>query len=629
MESTPSWHSQSSDTSNKSVPYVHPKAFQQVLKYRMIKTLGQGSVGKVKLAQHIENGEQVAIKIIPRYPPEWSARPKKKHHELPKHQDPEKPMPPPTPGLSSSDPVPVELDFDPCRDLRILREAFTMKLLDHPNIIKLKDFVITEHHYYMIFEYFPGKQLLDALVQGGRMQEHKVRAVMRQIIGAIDYCHRNSIVHRDLKIENIMIQETGQHRTSSVARNQSRENNPQRRNSDSTLDDPTIQVKILDFGLSNFYKSNKLLSTYCGSLYFAAPELLHAKPYYGPAVDVWSIGVVAYVLLCGNLPFDSHCMATLHSKIKMGRAVYPAFLSSAAVHFLKRMINVDPTNRATIEELKAHPWLNGCSVLPPSNPSRPRVGSNSFFCNLDQTQAFFGNDGKNTVFQKRGEYSQISTYRIVPIPDYMPNKNSFAKLAGRHPNPRIVQLLKRNPFEAADLRYPSSSDTVEYTTPEGFYTGIVNGFGPTYSPPNSTVCFVNSSTGFGTQATKPVKTLHLGDNPSNFGYGGGFGYDPALVDTVMMRFIKTGQCDHPIVNLYFLLFNYMVKNNIPLEDPVEIKTMDYALHSSVMLTPPKSTPPVSIAGRSPIPSQLTLPPLIQDGTSPPTAVRISMEAPGF
>lgn len=113
----------------------------------------------------------------------------------------------------------------------------------------------------------------------------------------LDYCHRNSIVHRDLKIENILISKSG-------------------------------NIKIIDFGLSNLYSSRSHLSTFCGSLYFAAPELLNAKVYTGPEVDIWSFGIVLYVLVCGKVPFDDQSMPALHAKIKRGFVEYPAWLSN-------------------------------------------------------------------------------------------------------------------------------------------------------------------------------------------------------------------------------------------------------------------------------------------------------------
>ena len=151
----------------------------------------------------------------------------------------------------------------------------------------------------MLFEYVNGGQMLDYIISHGKLKEKQARKFARQIASAVDYCHRNSIVHRDLKIENILISKTG-------------------------------DIKIIDFGLSNLFspEEDRKLRTYCGSLYFAAPELLQAKPYTGPEVDVWSFGVVLFVLVCGKVPFDDQYMPALHQKIKKGAVDYPNWLSS-------------------------------------------------------------------------------------------------------------------------------------------------------------------------------------------------------------------------------------------------------------------------------------------------------------
>lgn len=170
----------------------------------------------------------------------------------------------------------------------------------------------------MVFEYVNGGQMLDYIISHGRLRERSARKFARQIGSALEYCHANSIVHRgafprsyasrissltprrpspDLKIENILISKTG-------------------------------NIKIIDFGLSNLYSPTSHLSTFCGSLYFAAPELLNAKPYTGPEVDVWSFGIVLYVLVCGKVPFDDQSMPALHAKIKRGVVEYPGWLSA-------------------------------------------------------------------------------------------------------------------------------------------------------------------------------------------------------------------------------------------------------------------------------------------------------------
>jgi serine/threonine protein kinase KIN1/2 len=186
---------------------------------------------------------------------------------------------------------------DQSKEIRTAREAAIVTLLQHPHICGLRDVVRTNYHWYMLFEYVNGGQMLDYIISHGKLKEKQARKFSRQIASAIDYCHRNSIVHRDLKIENILISKTG-------------------------------DIKIIDFGLSNLFSPRSHLKTFCGSLYFAAPELLQARAYTGPEVDVWSFGIVLYVLVCGKVPFDDQSMPALHAKIKKGVVDYPGWLSN-------------------------------------------------------------------------------------------------------------------------------------------------------------------------------------------------------------------------------------------------------------------------------------------------------------
>jgi len=199
-------------------------------------------------------------------------------------------------------------------------------LLHHPYICGMRDFIVQPHNYFMVMDYVNGGQLLDYIISHGRLRERVARKFARQIASALDYCHRNNVVHRDLKIENILISANG-------------------------------NIKLIDFGLSNLYNPAANLQTFCGSLYFAAPELLNARAYTGPEVDVWSFGVVLYVLVCGKVPFDDQSMPALHAKIKRGVVEYPVWLSADCKALLARILVTNPTLRATMHEVTRHPWM--------------------------------------------------------------------------------------------------------------------------------------------------------------------------------------------------------------------------------------------------------------------------------
>ncbi|KAL7326139.1 Serine/threonine-protein kinase [Mucor circinelloides] len=268
------------------------------------KTLGSGSMGTVKLAECLsdKDHQQYAVKIMPKVNLNSVAA---------------------TSESKSKDPKDTPRE----REQRTIREMAIMHLLRHPNICQLKEWVVQGDHYYMFLEYIEGGQLLDYIISHGKLREKLARKFARQIVSALDYCHRNSIVHRDLKIENILIT-----------------NNE--------------EIKIIDFGLSNIYSPSRLLNTFCGSLYFAAPELLQARNYTGPEVDVWSFGVVLYVLVCGRVPFDDTSLPALHQKIKTGHVEYPDHLSKDCVDLLSKILVVDPAKRETLSFVIHHPWIN-------------------------------------------------------------------------------------------------------------------------------------------------------------------------------------------------------------------------------------------------------------------------------
>jgi len=253
--------------------------------YEIIKTLGEGSFGKVKLAVHRVSGQKVALKIINRR------------------------------KLQT-------------RDMagRIEREIQYLQLLRHPHIIKLYTVITSPSEIIMVLEY-AGGELFDYIVNHGRMTEDKARRFFQQIVCAVEYCHRHKIVHRDLKPENLLL-------------------------------DEHLNVKIADFGLSNIMTDGNFLKTSCGSPNYAAPEVISGKLYAGPEVDVWSCGVILYVLLCGRLPFDDEYIPALFKKIQQGSFQIPSYLSPGAVKLIRRMLVVSPVSRMTIADIRQDPWFN-------------------------------------------------------------------------------------------------------------------------------------------------------------------------------------------------------------------------------------------------------------------------------
>jgi serine/threonine protein kinase len=145
----------------------------------------------------------------------------------------------------------------------------------------------------------------------------------RQILSAVHYCHQNSVIHRDLKPENMLL-------------------------------DSNKNIKLIDFGFGNTYHSDTQLETYCGSPFYAAPEMIKGQPYCGPEVDVWSLGVIMFALLAGRLPFESPVIRDLYDEIGKGHYDTPSHFSPLAKQLIKRMLTVDPARRATMEEILAH-----------------------------------------------------------------------------------------------------------------------------------------------------------------------------------------------------------------------------------------------------------------------------------
>lgn len=174
-------------------------------------------------------------------------------------------------------------------------------------------------------EYAQGGEVFDYIVNCHRVKEPEACSFFHQIIDGVEYLHKLNIVHRDLKPENLLL----------------------------TKDNV---IKIVDFGLSNTYKTGETLKTACGSPCYAAPEMIQGKRYHGSHVDIWSCGVILYALVCGYLPFEDPNTNNLYKKIISGEFKMPKFLSADAQDLISKILNTDPSKRYRIADIREHNW---------------------------------------------------------------------------------------------------------------------------------------------------------------------------------------------------------------------------------------------------------------------------------
>nr|XP_036673058.1 serine/threonine-protein kinase par-1 isoform X8 [Drosophila suzukii] len=261
----------------------HRKKLRQ--RFDIIKKLGQGTYGKVQLGINKETGQEVAIKTIKKCK------------------------------------IEAEADL-----VRIRREVQIMSSVHHPNIIHIYEVFENREKMVLVMEFAAGGELYDYLSERKVLTEEEARRIFRQVATAVYYCHKHKICHRDLKLENILLDEKG-------------------------------NAKIADFGLSNVFDDQRLLGTFCGSPLYASPEIVEGTPYQGPEVDCWSLGVLLYTLVYGSMPFDGSNFKRLVKQISQGDYYEPKKPSRAST-LIRDMLTVCPRKRASIEQICSHWWVN-------------------------------------------------------------------------------------------------------------------------------------------------------------------------------------------------------------------------------------------------------------------------------
>ncbi|XP_078395972.1 SNF-related serine/threonine-protein kinase [Cetorhinus maximus] len=270
--------------------------------YDLDKTLGRGHFAVVKLARHVFTGEKVAVKVIDK------------------------------------------TKLDSVATGHLFQEVRCMKLVQHPNIVRLYEVIDTQTKLYLILELGDGGDMFDYIMKHeDGLSEDLAKKYFAQIVHAISYCHKLHVVHRDLKPENVVF-----------------------------FEQQGI-VKLTDFGFSNKFQPGKKLTTSCGSLAYSAPEILLGDEYDAPAVDIWSLGVILFMLVCGQPPFQEANDSETLTMIMDCKYTVPSRVSKECKDLINRMLQRDPKRRASLEEIEDHPWLLGIDPSPATKCNIPLV----------------------------------------------------------------------------------------------------------------------------------------------------------------------------------------------------------------------------------------------------------------
>jgi serine/threonine protein kinase len=214
----------------------------------------------------------------------------------------------------------------------VIAEAQTLKMLNHPNIVKVYDFFEDPESFYICMELVTGGELFDRIVTKQYYNEKDARDLSIILLAAVKHCHEHGVVHRDIKAENLLLV--------------------------SEKDDATI--KLVDFGLSARATGVTLIGQY-GTYEYMAPEIWGGKTHYGPAVDMWAVGVLVYILLAGYQPFNEESRAELRRKIQLAEYEfhdeYWSNVSDEAKDFVRKLLTVDMNHRLTVDQAQQHPWV--------------------------------------------------------------------------------------------------------------------------------------------------------------------------------------------------------------------------------------------------------------------------------
>lgn len=287
---------------NALYSYFSSDEIKQVGNYSIVKLIGEGAFGKVYLANHVLTHTKVVLKT----------------------------------GAKD--------------DPNIVREVFYHRQFKHPNITRLYEVVVSDGKIWMVLEYCPGRELYDYVLGVGRVDLDEAKKFFTQISSAVYYAHSLNCIHRDLKLENILL-------------------------------DKKRNIKLSDFGFTREYESRTLLETICGTTVYMAPELLEKKKYNGFKVDIWSLGIILYTLLYGEMPFEEEDDLKTQVKIINDEPVYKNDIPVEAISLIQSLLKKNPNDRPSIKEVLSHPFIEslGSGQIDLGNNLIKKLSSNKSF----------------------------------------------------------------------------------------------------------------------------------------------------------------------------------------------------------------------------------------------------------
>ncbi|XP_031493980.1 CBL-interacting serine/threonine-protein kinase 9-like [Nymphaea colorata] len=277
---------------------------------------------------------------------------------------------------------------------QIKREISTMKLIKHPNVVQLYEVMASKTKIYIVLEFVDGGELFDKIAKHGRLKEDEARRYFQQLINAVDYCHSRGVFHRDLKPENLLLDSYG-------------------------------ALKVSDFGLSALsqqVREDGLLHTACGTPNYVAPEVLKDKGYDGTTADVWSCGVILFVLMAGYLPFDEANHTALYKKIYKAEFTCPSWFSSNAKKLIHRILDPNPLTRIKISEILEDEWFK--------KGYKPPRFENGEDVSLDDVNAVFNNSQEHFVTERKEKPESMNAFQLISMSEGFNLGNLFEKQMG-------------------------------------------------------------------------------------------------------------------------------------------------------------------------------------------------------